>query len=108
MPLPGSVVEQMMLDFVSFIAYKKVKIKFKKAKCVSNRCNDLFQQKKYFGFRCTLKKTVLPKTFPDKKNRANLFLVFDFEIFQLPTKLLGLLFTKILWASQVFLNFLHL
>ena len=42
------------LDFVSFIAYKKVKIKFKKAKCVSDRCNDLFKRKKYFGFRCTL------------------------------------------------------
>ena len=42
------------LDFVSFKAYKKVKIKFKKAKCVSNRCNDLFKRKKYFGFRCTL------------------------------------------------------
>ena len=42
------------LDFVSFIAYKKVKIKFKKAKCVSNRCNDLFRRKKYFWFRCTL------------------------------------------------------
>ena len=40
MPLPGSVAEQMMLYFVSFIAYKKVKIKFKKAKCVSNRCNE--------------------------------------------------------------------
>ena len=42
------------LGFVSFIAYKKVKIKFKKAKCVSNRCNDLFKRKKYFGFWCTL------------------------------------------------------
>ena len=42
------------LDFVSFIAYKKFKIKLKKAKCVSNRCNDLFKWKKYFGFRRTL------------------------------------------------------
>ena len=54
MPPTGSVVEQMMLDFVYFIAYEKVKIKFKKAKSVSNRCNDLFKRKKYFGFRCTL------------------------------------------------------
>ena len=45
-------------DFLTFIAYKKVKIKFKKAKCVSNRCNDLFKQKKYFGFRCTLNKVI--------------------------------------------------
>ena len=43
------------LDFVTFIAYKKVKIKFKMAKCVSNRCNDLIKRKKYFGFWCTLK-----------------------------------------------------
>ena len=42
------------LDFITFIAYKKIKIKFKKAKCVLNRCNDLFKRKKYFGFRCTL------------------------------------------------------
>ena len=42
------------LDFITFIAYKKVKIKFKTAKCVSNRCKDLFKQKNYFGFRCTL------------------------------------------------------
>ena len=54
MPLTGSVVEQMMARFRILFAYKKVKIKFKKAKCVSNRCNDLFKRKKYFGFRCTL------------------------------------------------------
>ena len=29
------------LDFITFIAYKKVKIKLKKAKCVLNRCKDL-------------------------------------------------------------------
>ena len=29
-------------------------IKFKKAKCVSNRCKDLFKRKKYLGFTCTL------------------------------------------------------
>ena len=54
MPLTSSVMEQMMLDFITFIAYKKVQIKFKTAKCVSNRCKDLFKPKKYFGFRCTL------------------------------------------------------
>ena len=42
------------LDFTTFIAYKKVKIKFKKARCFLNKCNDLFKWKKYFGFRCTL------------------------------------------------------
>ena len=48
MPLTGSVVQQMMARFIkiTFIAYKKVKIKFTKAKCVLNRCNDLFKQKK--------------------------------------------------------------
>ena len=54
MPLTGSVVEQIMARFCNFIAYKKVKIKFKSAKCVSNRCKDLFKQKKWFGFRSTL------------------------------------------------------
>ena len=53
-PLLARSWDRWWLDFVSFIAYKKVKIKFKKAKCVSNRCNDLFKRKKYFGFRCTL------------------------------------------------------
>ena len=46
MPLTGSVVEQMMARFHNFYAYKKVKVKFNKAKCVSNRCKDLFKQKK--------------------------------------------------------------
>ena len=30
----------------------------KKAQCVSNRCNDLFEQNKYFGVKCTVRKTV--------------------------------------------------
>ena len=42
------------LDFITFMAYRKVQIKFKTAKCYSNRCKDLFKKKKYFGFRCTL------------------------------------------------------
>ena len=55
MPLTGSVVEQMMARFHNFsLAYKKVKVKFKKAKCVSNRCKDSFKWKKYFAFRCAL------------------------------------------------------
>ena len=50
MPLMDSVVEQILwLDFVTFIAYKKVNIKFKRAKYVSNRCKDLFKQKQYLG-----------------------------------------------------------
>ena len=39
------------LAFVTFTAYKKVKIEFKKAQYVLNRCKDLFQRKKYFGVR---------------------------------------------------------
>ena len=35
---------------VSENTIKKVKIKFQKAKCVSNRYNDLFKRKKYFRF----------------------------------------------------------
>ena len=34
------------LDFVTFIAYKKVKTKFKKVQCILNRCKDLFQSVK--------------------------------------------------------------
>ena len=41
-------------DFVTFAACKKFKIWFKKTQCISNRCKDLFKQKKYFGVRCTL------------------------------------------------------
>ena len=47
-PLTDSVVEQ-MARFVTFIVYKKVKIKFKKAKCISNRRNDLFKRKNILG-----------------------------------------------------------
>ena len=49
MLLTGSVVEQMMARFHNFYSHKKVKIKFKKAKCVSNRCNDLLSQKNILG-----------------------------------------------------------
>ena len=44
-------------DFVTFTACKKTRFglkRGKKAQCVSNRCKDLFERKKYFGVRCTL------------------------------------------------------
>ena len=44
-------------DFVPFTACKKSRFglkRGKKAQCVSNRCKDLFERKKYFGVRCTL------------------------------------------------------
>ena len=44
-------------DFVTFTACKKSKFGFKrgkKAQCVSKRCKDSFQRKKYFEVRCTL------------------------------------------------------
>ena len=45
--LTRSVVLQMMARFRNFYNVKKVKTQFKKAQCVSNRCKDLFKQKKY-------------------------------------------------------------
>ena len=44
----------MMARFCNFYNLKKVKTYFKKAQCVSNRCKDLFKQKKYFGVMGTL------------------------------------------------------
>ena len=44
-------------DFVTFTACKKSRFGLKggkRSQCVSNRCKDLFEQKKYFGVRCTL------------------------------------------------------
>ena len=44
-------------DFVTFTTCQKSRfglIRGKKAQCVSNRCKDLFERKKYFGVRCTL------------------------------------------------------
>ena len=55
-PLTCSVVQQMMARFRNFYSLWKVKIWVKKghkAQCVSNRCKDLFERKKYFGVRCT-------------------------------------------------------
>ena len=45
-------------DFVTFTACEKSRFGLKggkKAQCISNRCKDLFEWKKYFGVRCTLK-----------------------------------------------------
>ena len=44
-------------DFLTFTAFKKSRFGLKRGKkglCVSNRCKDLFEGKKYFGVRCTL------------------------------------------------------
>ena len=54
MPLTNSVVQQMMARFRNFSSLRKSQDLVKKAQCVSNRCKDLFQQKQYFEFRCTL------------------------------------------------------
>ena len=47
----------MMARFLTFTACKKSRLGLKRGKelqCVSNRCKDLFERKKYFGVRCTL------------------------------------------------------
>ena len=44
-------------DYVTLTACKKPRFGLKRGKkvqCISNRCKDLFQWKKYFGVRCTL------------------------------------------------------
>ena len=43
-------------DFITFTACKKSRFgleRGKKAQCISNRCKDLFEQKNYFGVKCT-------------------------------------------------------
>ena len=66
------------LDFISFIAYKKVKIKFKKAKCVSNKCNGSCKRKKYFGFRCTLR---IPRNlFLGIRNKGVNLIIVSFDV----------------------------
>ena len=45
-------------DFVTFTACKKSRFELKRGKkgqCISNRCKDSFERKKYFEIRCTLK-----------------------------------------------------
>ena len=45
-------------DFVTFTTRKKSRFGLKrvqKAQCVSNRCKDLFERKRYLGVRCTLR-----------------------------------------------------
>ena len=59
MPLASPVVQQMMVRFRNCYSLQKVKILFKKAQCLPNRCKDLFKGKKW-GARCTLKKIPFP------------------------------------------------
>ena len=56
-PLLARLCNRLGPDFVTFTACKKSRFglkRGKKAQCISNRCKDLFERKKYFGFRCTL------------------------------------------------------
>ena len=56
-PLTCSVVRQMMATFRNFTTCKKSRFELKRGKkvqCVSNRCKDLFEHKKYFRVSCTL------------------------------------------------------
>ena len=45
----------------------------KKVQCISNRCKDLFKQKKYFGVSCTLKAGVIELERDYVSNRASYF-----------------------------------
>ena len=57
-PLLAQSLDRWWPDFVTFTACKKSRFGLKgnkKAQCVSNRCRDLFERKKYFGVRCTLR-----------------------------------------------------
>ena len=49
MPLTSSVVQQVIARFLTFTAYKKVKIYFKKTQRVLNWCKDLFNRKNILG-----------------------------------------------------------
>ena len=70
MPLTSSVVWQMMARFRNFYNIKKGKTLFKKPQCVSNRCKDSFQQRKYFGVMGTLKCYAKNTTITEWRNRA--------------------------------------
>ena len=73
--LACSIVQQMMARFRNIYGCKKSRFELKrgkKAQCVSNCCKDLFERKKYFGVRCTLKqrqsftaRRAAPMTKPD-------------------------------------------
>ena len=61
-PLLARLCNRLWPDFVTFTACKKSSFGLKrgeKVQCVSNRCKDLFERKKYFGVRCTLKLVLL-------------------------------------------------
>ena len=56
-PLLAQLCNRSWPDFVTFTACKKSRFglkRGKKAQCVSNRCKDLFERKKYYGVKCTL------------------------------------------------------
>ena len=58
-PLLARLWDRWWVGFITFTAYKKPRFGFKrslKAQCISNRCKDLFKQKKCFGVRGTLRK----------------------------------------------------
>ena len=57
-PVPAWLCNRWWPDFLTFSAFKKSRFGLKegkKAQCVWNRCKDLFERKKYFGVRCTLR-----------------------------------------------------
>ena len=56
-PLTCSVMQQMMARFRNFYCLLKSRFglkRGKRAQCISNKCKDFFERKKYFGVRCTL------------------------------------------------------
>ena len=63
-PLLAQLCNRLWPDFETFTACKKSRFGLKwgkKAQCISNRCKDLFERKKYFGVRCTLKMKICLK-----------------------------------------------
>ena len=77
--------QQMMARFRNFTAYKKSRFELKrgkKAQCVSTRCKDLFERKKYFGVRCTLTGlTVQTASLPYVQFKASLCHYFLKELY---------------------------
>ena len=56
-PLLARLCNRLWPDFITFTACKKSRFGLKRGKralCLSNRCKDLFERKKYFGVRYTL------------------------------------------------------
>ena len=54
-PLLGRSCDRWWPHFVTFTKSRFGLKSGKKAQCLSNKCKDLFERKKYFGVRCTLK-----------------------------------------------------